>query len=448
MVIRARELSPLRVQPRHAVHQLSDWRGPKPELLAINLLVENAKVATATGEDSEALSWMTWDVRPWKGKNARLQILDKATDGWGHLNLDQIELSTHPKIIDYGNPAISRAMASLHGAIPKAEADPNRPAYHFHPPAYWMNDPNGPIQYKGIYHLFYQYNPYGDTWGNMHWGHARSKDLIHWEHLPIALWPSKEKGEDHVFSGCATIAPDGKPMIFYTSIGRNKIGGDADQWAAFPLDDDLITWKKHPASPLLTKSLHGSTTVHDWRDPFIFKDGATTFMVLGGGIGDGDAPRRGVVNLYESTKPELTEWTYRGVLWTHPELANIECPLFFKLGNRWVLIISPHGKVQTFVGAFDAEKGQFQSSHGSILDEGQVYAPNVFFDQNGRALLWGWVNGFKSGNGWNGCMTLPRVLTLDSDGELMQTPASETTTLRSRHFSALAVEARCREARI
>src|ERR1041385_537002 len=113
------------------------------------------------------------------------------------------------------NPAIAQAMAALNQAIPQAAADPNRPLYHFRPAALWMNDPNGPIYYQGYYHLFYQLNPYADTWGHMHWGHARSRDLVHWQHLPIALWPSEELGEEHVFSGCATLTAKGQPTIFY-----------------------------------------------------------------------------------------------------------------------------------------------------------------------------------------------------------------------------------------
>jgi len=130
------------------------------------------------------------------------------------------------------NEAIQRAMASVAAAAPSAQADPTRPLFHVAPPAFWNNDPNGPIYHRGWYHLFYQHNPYGDDWGNMHWGHVRSRDLAHWEHLPIALWPSKESGEDHVFSGCAVLAK-GRPLIFYTSIGRGQ-GADvhAEQWAA------------------------------------------------------------------------------------------------------------------------------------------------------------------------------------------------------------------------
>ena len=88
-----------------------------------------------------------------------------------------------------------------------------RPIFHFMPEKNWMNDPNGVVFYKGEYHLFYQYNPNGDQWGTIHWGHAKSKDLVHWEHLPIALYPSNDKGELHCFSGCAVIN-DGEPTIF------------------------------------------------------------------------------------------------------------------------------------------------------------------------------------------------------------------------------------------
>src|SRR3972149_6996682 len=111
------------------------------------------------------------------------------------------------------NPDIQRAMKAVEAAIPKAQADPGRPGFHFLAPAQWINDPNGPIFYNGEYHLFYQHNPYDDRWDHMHWGHAKSKDLAHWEHLPIALWPSLEKGEGHCFSGCATVTADGTPVL-------------------------------------------------------------------------------------------------------------------------------------------------------------------------------------------------------------------------------------------
>src|SRR5487761_1777683 len=104
-----------------------------------------------------------------------------------------------------------KAMQAVRAAVPLAEADPDRPIYHFHPPANWNNDPNGTIFYQGWHPLFYQFNPYGSEWGNMHWGHARSRDLVSWEHLPIALCPSEGQGERQVYSGGAILANDGRP---------------------------------------------------------------------------------------------------------------------------------------------------------------------------------------------------------------------------------------------
>src|SRR5687767_1169441 len=110
-----------------------------------------------------------------------------------------------PRLQSHSSEAIARAMESNQKLVERVQADPNHPVYHITAPANWINDPNGPIFHNGVWHMFYQHNPYGDDWGNMHWGHVRSRDLAHWEHAPIALWPSKEVGEDHVFSGCSAI---------------------------------------------------------------------------------------------------------------------------------------------------------------------------------------------------------------------------------------------------
>lgn len=335
-----------------------------------------------------------------------------------------------------GREALARAMASVSNATARAQGDAARPVYHFRPPAYWMNDPNGPIQYRGWYHIFYQHNPYGDQWGHMHWGHARSRDLVHWEHLPIALWPSKEAGEEHVFSGCSTLNGRGEPLIFYTSIGRGQ-GADvhAEQWAALG-SDDLATWRKHPENPILAEVLHGDRKVYDWRDPFVCKAGPRTFMVCGGNLNQGKGGEA-VVNLYEAQNPELTRWSYRAVLFTHPDPAvkNIECPLFFPLDGRWVLIISPHRRVEWFTGDFDPESGKFTAKRRGLMDySDHYYAPNCFKDDAGRNLLFGWVRGFPKGRGWNGCLTLPRRLSVDAGGVVNQQPAPETDLLRGERM--------------
>jgi beta-fructofuranosidase len=329
--------------------------------------------------------------------------------------------------------AISRAMASVEKARARAEADPAKPTYHITAPANWINDPNGPIFYGGYYHMFYQHNPYGDKWGHMHWGHARSRDLAKWEHLPIALWPSLDAGEEHVFSGCATTNAQGQPIIFYTSIKKGKSATDfAEQWAAVG-DKDLMKWQKHPANPILTESLHGETKVYDWRDPFVFQHQGRTFMVLGGNLNRAKGGQA-VVLLYEATNKDLTGWSYRGVLFTHPDpkVANIECPNFFPLDGRFVLVISPHGKVEYFVGDFDLKTYKFTSKNRLLIDGSSTYyAPNCMLDPNGRRIMWGWLRGFKEGLGWNGCLTVPRVLGLDESGDLLQSPVSELANLRT-----------------
>ena len=325
------------------------------------------------------------------------------------------------------NPAIKKAMEAVSAAAPTALADPDRPQYHFHPPAQWMNDPNGPMFYKGYYHLFYQHNPYGDKWDHMHWGHARSKDLVRWEHLPIALWPSLDKGEAHCFSGCMTLDGAGKPMIFYTSIGHPL----PEQWAASPVDDDLLVWEKHPKNPILTEALHGDQKIHEWRDPYAFEADGRRFMVVGGNVNASKGGGASVM-LYEAKNSDLTEWTYRGVMFTHPDqdATNIECPNFVKVGDEWVLIVSPHRSVEYFVGKFDPDKGIFASTTRGIVDYGDFYAPNGLYQPNGPHVLWGWVRGFPEGKGWNGCLSLPRALNVNGDGTLVQTPVRETRNLR------------------
>ena len=332
------------------------------------------------------------------------------------------------------NDAIARATAAMQAAVPRAQADPARPVFHVISPAQWMNDPNGPIFYKGWYHLFYQLNPFSDGDGPKHWGHVRSRDLVKWEPLPIALWPSSEQDESGVWSGCCTINGDGKPMIFYTSIARGRPAlTHSEQWAATS-DDDLITWHKSPANPVLSDALHGETKIYDWRDPFIFKDHDRTFMVVGGNLNRAKGGEA-VVNIYEAENPALTQWKYRGVLYKLPDAGarTVECPNFFKLDGRWVLFVSPYGKVQYFTGDFDASTCRFTPHMRGTLDYGpNFYAPNTLQAPDGRRIVWGWVNGFPGGRGWNGCLTLPRLLSLERDGRLKQSPAPQLTKLRGK----------------
>lgn len=327
------------------------------------------------------------------------------------------------------NTPIVRAMHSVWAVAEKAAADLLRPVYHFTSPAQWMNDINGPLFHNGWYHIFYQHNPYDDVWGQMHWGHARSRDLVHWEHLPIALWPSREQGEAHCYSGCAALNEAGEPLIFYTSIGHEL----PEQWIAKG-SDDLITWEKYSQNPFLTMADHGGLFIREWRDPFIFTAGGRTCMVLGGKLEDKNGGEA-VAVVYEAKDGRLLDWRYRGILFRHPNkaLGSLECPNFFPLDSRFVLLDSPYGPVEYFTGSFDADAFRFESNvRGQVDYSDQYYATNVLYDETGRCILLGWVRGFKDGRGWNGCMSLPRIITLDDRGRLIQQPAKELEALREQ----------------
>lgn len=330
--------------------------------------------------------------------------------------------------------ALLKAMSSVQNAAERAALDPQRPNYHFRPPANWMNDPNGPILHDGWYHMFYQTNPYDDRWENMHWGHARSRDLVRWEHLPMALWPSKTKGEQHCFSGCATLDGAGNPLIFYTSIGHPQ----PHCWIAKPEDPGLVRWRKFEGNPVLTEKSPG-IPYYDFRDPFVFRHGNRTFMVHGGNLNQAKGGQA-VVTLYEAEDAALEQWKYRGIMFHHPDakVVNIECPNFFALDGKYVLITSPHRTCDYFVGDFDPDAGTFTARQQGVVDAGHFYAPNTLLTDPKRLLLWGWVNGFTSGKGWNGCLTLARVLRL-REGLLAQEPAPEIESLRGQRWQGAKV---------
>jgi sucrose-6-phosphate hydrolase SacC (GH32 family) len=329
-----------------------------------------------------------------------------------------------------------KAHTALQAAIPQAQSDPTRPVYHFRPPAQWMNDICGAIYYQGHYHVFYQYNPFnGDRWGDDYtlWAHARSKDLIHWEDLPWSFLPMKEQGELRCNSGCITLDDNGKPIIFYTYVpidGRRH----REQWGVTPLDADLIQWQRVNDKPLMAAGMNGvpADVNRGWSDPFVFRSAGRTFVTFKscGGL------------VCEAQNKELTEWKYAGKM----EGVDGECPNFFPLDNKWTLIRSTQ-PLSYLVGSFDPETVRFNST-GSVrmMDYGfgknppkdrawtrGLYGTNAFTDQAGRRILLGWICGFKPKRGWNGSMSLPRVLTLDEDDNLIQTPAPELKALRGNH---------------
>lgn len=322
-----------------------------------------------------------------------------------------------------------KATRKLQRSIPKAQADLHRPRYHFLPPANWMNDPNGTIFYQGEYHLFYQFNPAKPKWGNLHWGHARSSDLVHWEHLPLALVPDGFPGEIHCWSGCCIIADDGTPMILYTSMNlqalRTRAKRASQQWAATG-SPDLVTWQKYPDNPILSEEIHGDQVVEQWRDPYVWKEGDEWLMVL---AGEYPKEKLGRVFLYRSS--DLLNWAYVGLLATDPldRGRGWECPNYFQVGDKYVLVVSPYGPVIYSVGDFDGR--EHHTDDWYTLDHGKAfYATNTYVDDRGRVILVGWIK--AKGEGWAGCLSLPREVALEN-GQLMVRPVAELQALRGAH---------------
>jgi beta-fructofuranosidase len=316
-------------------------------------------------------------------------------------------------------------------------ADPHRPQYHFLPPSNWMNDPNGLIQWKGQYHLFYQYNPFAPVWGSIHWGHAVSRDLVHWRDLPIALAPTPGTVDEYgVFSGCA-IDVDGVPTVLYTGTRLPTDGPRIElPCLATSEDDDLVTWHKYRGNPVIASPPPGFDVL-GFRDHGVWRADGTWYQVIGSGIqGVG-----GTVLLYRSA--DLVHWEYLQPICVgdRTETGDMwECPDLFQLGDRHVLMVSPIPLRKTlyFLGSFHEHR--FEAQHQGVVDDGgYFYAPQSFTDDRGRRIMFGWLwegrtEPDQCAAGWAGVMSLPRVLAPGSDGELGVQPAPELRSLRGRHI--------------
>ncbi len=329
-------------------------------------------------------------------------------------------------------------------------ADPRRPQYHLLPAANWMNDPNGPIYWRGEYHMFYQYNPDGAVWGDMHWGHAISPDMVHWRHLAVALAPTPG-GPDATgcFSGTA-LADGDRVAVIYTGVVtapeseatiRDGVRSlKESQCLAFGTGIDLTAWTKYPV-PVIAAPPVG-LDVTGFRDPAPWRVGDTWYMAVGSGI----RGKGGAVLLYRSH--DLRRWEYLHVL--AEGLANgkrsanpvdsgdmWECPDFFPLGDKHVLIHSTQGKAYWQSGSFDPAALVFHPERGGVLDYGSFYAPKTQLDKSGKRILWGWIPETRPeveyrAAGWAGLMSLPRLLTLDRNDDLQIEVAPEVGQLRGK----------------
>ena len=344
------------------------------------------------------------------------------------------------------------AKAIAYEAKKKKERDEDkRPAFHVTPTTGWCNDPNGFSRFGEEYHLFYQYYPYENKWGPMHWGHCRTKDFIKWEELPCALAPDMEYDGQGCFSGTA-VEHEGKHILMYTSVLEKDLEDGTHmvrQTQSIAIGDGE-NYEKVAENPVITADClpEGSSPV-DFRDPKIWKEDGRFYALIGSKAEDGS----GQLALF--TSEDALHWNYEkmidqcknryGKMW--------ECPDFFSLEGQEVLSVSPQGLTR--------EEFRFQNIYQSgyfILKDGKpeekafrewdhgfdFYAPQTFQDGKDRRIIIGWmgmpdadeeyVNPTAESEGWQHCLTVPREVTY-KNGMLYQYPVEELNGLRENGTS-------------
>ncbi|KAG6552025.1 hypothetical protein Mapa_006331 [Marchantia paleacea] len=347
----------------------------------------------------------------------------------------------------------------------------SRTGYHFQPEKNFMNDPNGPMYYKGYYHIFYQYNPKGAVWGNICWGHAVSTDLVHWLYLELALVPDQWYDIEGVWSGSATILEDGTPALMYTG-SRN--GQHQSQSMAIPVDpsDPLLRkWKKVPENPLLLNPT--GISPHDFRDPttaWLESDGLWRITI------GAKVEKTGIALLY--TSRDFRRWELQDTWLHHVNATGMwECVDFYpvleegKLGVDHSILLGPKkeqlnaelgGEQPPFsdsfkyvfkvslddtrhdhyaIGTYSTATHKFVTDRPGIgprYDYGKFYASKTFYDsKSSRRILWGWANESDSEQdditkGWASVQALPRAIWLDAKtgSNILQWPVEEVDRLR------------------
>ncbi len=312
--------------------------------------------------------------------------------------------------------------------------DRQRPIYHFMPRRNWMNDPNGLIQWQGVYHIFYQHNPNAAVWGDMHWGHATSTDLVHWHHEPIALAPTPDSPDaDGCWSG-VIVNDHGKPTMIYSGHQLREGHSPHIQLPCRAIsNDNLQSWEKDPANPLFLPPKE--LDILAFRDHCIWRTADRWMQVIGAGIKD----QGGAVLLYQSAN--LRHWEYLGpiCIGDRQETGDIwECPDFFAIDGQHALIISPIPlrRVIGLTGSFDGRVFRPHTRY-EIDAGGCLYAPQSFVDEQGRRIMIGWLWEERPeadcvSAGWAGVFSLPRQISLRPDGRLAFSPVPELEVLRER----------------
>lgn len=322
----------------------------------------------------------------------------------------------------------------------------SRPVYHLSSPVGWMNDPNGFSVYQNEYHLFFQYHPFSNVWGPMHWGHCKSNDFIKWEYLPAAMAPDESYDAGGCYSGSA-IEVAGEHVLVYTGvIDRYLEDGSHDyRQVQCIAKGNGIDYSKYAGNPVITgDSLPEGSSTENFRDPKIWKEEDGYYLVVGSLADDG----YGQVLLYRSD--DLKKWEFLSILdQSRGKYGKMwECPDFFSLEksfskkNQYILLISPqnmrakgyefhNGNNSAFIyGHYDKLTHKFEREKITSADYGlDFYAPQTLQTADGRRIMIGWMQSWdaKFMNDfldWSGMMTIPRELSI-KNGQIYQSPVRE-----------------------
>ena len=397
-------------------------------LLPIQEEKQQAQVLLDTGHDTD--TWM--DVR----------LARNGVDYYVPFALGEGNTAT-VKILGLAKDALALNLLKLSDTFNTANTDYYRPSYHFTPAYGWMNDPNGMVYKDGEYHLYYQYNPYGSKWGNMHWGHAVSRDLIHWQHLDPAI---ARDTLGHIFSGSSVVdihntAGYGKNAIIALYTSASDKNGQI-QCMAYSTDNDR-TFSKYESNPVLTPF----DGLRDFRDPKVFwyEKGKCWYMIV-----SADKETR----FYKSKN--LKKWEYVSAFGNGmgQQPCQYECPDFFQLpvngdpnNMKWVMIMNINpgclfggSATEYFVGDFDGKNFTCTDAHeAKWMDYGKDHYATVTFSNTGnRVLAMTWMSNwqyadltpFKQNRGANGLPRELKLFELDNKYYIQEGVAPEVMALR------------------
>ncbi len=321
------------------------------------------------------------------------------------------------------------------------------PLFHVTGGIGWINDPNGFAPYQGEYHLFYQYNPYEIKWNAIHWGHVKTRDFIRWERLPAALAPDEDYDKDGCFSGSAVQMPDGRHLLMYTgtrNVRRKNGRVDSFQTQCIAIGDG-VNYEKYAGNPVIrSEDIPDGGSATDFRDPKIWRADGMYYAVIGNRTPDGS----GTVLLFRSE--DAIHWTFVNKLAScHNQYGKMwECPDFFPLGDKHVLLTCPQemnavgvefhpgNANMCLIGSFDKKENHLFRENVQAIDYGlDFYAPQTLETPDGRRIMVAWMQNWETVNShlpdqqFIGQMTLPRELCLRG-GRLCQNPVRELDTYR------------------